>query len=123
MIRKLKSGRYRLEVPAYPNAGDALRAKFDAELRAHLGENAAAEVVTHLGRALEGHFGGFGVSVQTLELAGGELTRTVRFWNAVEGSERLTTRRETHFPGLEDPDGQAWGALMSVLSAAAAGGE
>lgn len=127
-----EAGRYCMEVPAYPAAGDALRAKFHAELREQVGENTAAEILALMGRALEGHFAGFGVGVQTLEFAAGpggaandyRVTRTVRFWNAVEGSERLTTRRETHFPGAEDPSGETWGPFLAALSAAgSAGGE
>lgn len=122
-VTKSAPGRYRVDVPAYPAAGDALRAKFHAELRAQLGEDATAEVLTHLGRALEGHFAGFGVSVQTLEFAGGEVTRTVRFWNAVDGHERLTTRRETHFPALEDPTGELWSPYMARVAAAGGAGD
>jgi len=125
-------GRFQVEVPAYPAAGDALRAKFHAELREQIGENTAAEILAQMGRALEGHFAGFGVGVQTLEFAGASggaandyrVTRTVRFWNAVEGGERLTTRRETHFPRTEDPSGETWGPFLAALSAAgSAGGE
>lgn len=125
-------GRFQMEVPAYPAAGDALRAKLHAELREQVGENTAAEILAQMGRALEGHFAGFGVGVQTLEFAGApggaandyRVTRTVRFWNAVEGSERLTTRRETHFPKAEDPSGETWGPFLAALSAAgSAGGE
>lgn len=123
---KPEPGRYRLEIPAYPAAGDALRAQLAAELRAQLGETTAAEIVAQLGGALEGHFGGFGVSVQTLEFstAAGQadsdyqVTRTVKFWNATNGADRLTTRRETLFPGLEDPSGHAWGPFLATLAAA-----
>ena len=121
-------GRCRLEIPAYAAAGDALRNKFYAELREQLGATSAEEVVGQLGASLEGHFGGFGVSVQTLDFAadaGGvdtnyQVTRTVKYWNSVEGSDRLTTRRETHFPGLEDPSGHTWGPFLSLLAARAA---
>lgn len=119
----LDRGSYRLEIPAYPVAGDALRARFQAELRARLGETAAADIVAQLGGALEGHFAGFGVSTQTLDfIAAGadadyQVTRTVRFWNSLGAGERLTVRRETHFPGLEDPSGHTWGPFLSVLAA------
>lgn len=124
------AGRTRIEVPAYASAGDALRAKFHAELREQLGEANAAEIVEKLGAQLEGHFAGFGVSVQTLDItlaplgdtAGCEVTRTVQYWNSVAGENRLTTRRETHFPGLEDPSGQNWSAWLSLASEAAAPG-
>lgn len=114
---------YRVEIPAYAAAGDALRAKFHAALREELGEANATEVLEKLGARLEGHFAGFGVSVQTLDVAGDPrasadyaVTRTVKFWNGVSGDDRLTLRRETHFPGLEDPAGMTWGPLLSVLT-------
>jgi len=118
-------GRSRIEIPAYAAAGDALRARFHAGLREQLGEANAAEILEQLGARLEGHFAGFGVSVQTLEVTGDmsrgntdwQMTRTVKFWNSVEGDERLTTRRETHFPGREDPAGDSWGPLLSTLAA------
>ncbi len=118
-------GRGRIEIPAYAAAGDALRARFHAGLREQLGEANAAEILAQIGARLEGHFAGFGVSVQTLEVTGGpggvpaewEVTRTVKFWNSVEGHDRLTTRRETHFPGREDPAGDHWGPLLTVLHA------
>lgn len=116
-------GRYRLDIPAYPEAGDALREMFHAELHAQLGAATAKDVLAALGAALEGYFGGFGVGVQTLEFAAGsaeadyQVTRTVRYWNSIEGQDRLTTRRETHFPGLEDPDGHTWGPFLAALAA------
>eukprot|EP01035_Chromulina_nebulosa_P005548 gene5548-7532_t len=61
----------RLEIPAYPAAGDALREKFYAELRERLGEDVAAQIAQRAGAALEGYFGGFGVSVQTLDFSPG----------------------------------------------------
>lgn len=123
-VERLGDGRYRMEIPAYPAAGDALREKFQAELRAHLGDASVSEIMTQLGGELEGHFGGFGVSVQTLEFAAArngveadyQVTRTVHYWNAVAGENRLTTRRETHFPGLEDPSGHAWGPFLTALA-------
>lgn len=126
-VTQVAPGRYRMEIPAYPAAGDALRAKFHAELQENLGPESAADVITLLGAKLEGHFAGFGVSVQTLEFTAGagvesdyRVTRTVQFWNGVEGGDQLTTRRETHFPGLEDPSGHTWGPLLAVLAASVA---
>lgn len=118
-------GRYRLEVPAYAGVGDALREKFYSDLRAELGEMQTVEVLGRLGERLEGHFAGFGVSVQTLDVTanrGGslddlEVTRTVTYWNSVEGSDRPTTRREVHFPALEDPTGDRWSALLAMVKA------
>jgi hypothetical protein len=120
----LAPGRYRVEVPLYAAAGDALRARFHQELGEQLGEADAARVLAQIGARLEGRFGGFGVSAQTLEVTGEpwaamtdwEVTRTVRFWNSVEGQNRLTTRRETFWPGQEDPTGESWGPLLSLLS-------
>lgn len=122
-VMRSEDGRCRVEIPAYPDAGDALRATFREELEAELGAGTAAEVQGALGRALEGRFAGFGVSVQTLEFVaenppaenGYEVTRTVRYWNAVEGGDRLVTRRETHFPRLEDPAGDQWGPFLALL--------
>lgn len=115
-------GRYRVEVPMYSDAGDALRTRFYEQLREKLGEGAMSRVVRTMGPALEGYFGGFGVGVQTLEFAadptGAEseyaVTRTLTYWN--EAGERLTSRRETYFPGIEDPSGERWGPFLSVLA-------
>lgn len=123
-VTKTGRGPHRLEIPAYPFAGDALRDRFHAGLRTELGGDAAEEIVARMGSRLEGHFAGFGVSVQTLEFAAEpgapgtdyQVTRTVQYWNSVEGASRLTTRRETHVPGLEDPTGVSWGPLLSLLA-------
>jgi hypothetical protein len=121
---RVESGAYRLTIPAYPAAGDALREKFYAELQARLGPITAEQVGRQLANRLEGHFAGFGVGIQTLEFqtdAASEsayrVTRTVQFWNSVDAKDRLTTRRETHFPGLEDPSGHTWGPFLAVLAA------
>lgn len=114
-------GRSRIEIPAYAAAGDALRARFHTSLREQLGDANAVEILERLGARLEGHFAGFGVSVQTLEVSGAPaefaVTRTIQFWNSVDGHDRLTTRRETHFPRQEDPAGESWGPLLSTLAA------
>jgi hypothetical protein len=118
-------GQYRLEIPAYASAGDMLREKFNSELRAELGEVAAADVLANLGKQLEGRFAGFGVSVQTLDITGNpsealgdvQVTRTVTYWNSVEGDDRPTIRRETHFPAFEDPTGDSWSALLAMVKA------
>jgi hypothetical protein len=116
-------GQYRVEVPSYASAGDLLRAQFHADLRAKLGEATAGEVLAKLGEKLEGHFAGFGVSLQTIDIAADprgadtnwQVTRTVTYWNSVDGGDRLTTRRETHFPAWEDPTGERWAALLAVV--------
>lgn len=128
-VTRRDRGAYRLEIPAYPEAGDALRAQLHAAVREQLGPNTAEEVLARLGSAFEGHFAGFGVSVQTLDFTAAadaqendyQVTRTLQYWNSVEGGDRLTTRRETHFPGLEDPSGHTWGPFLSVLAASTAG--
>ena len=59
------------------------------------------EVKTKLGSRLEARFAGFGVSAQTLEVVGDpigapgavQVERVARFWNSVDGRERLSTRR------------------------------
>ena len=116
--------RYRVEIPLYAAAGDALRARLRAGLCDRLGDAAADEILAQLGARLESRFAGFGVCVQTLDITGNPwvansdwvLTRTVKFWNSVEGQDRLSTRRETFLPGLEDPAGLSWGPLLSVVS-------
>lgn len=127
VARPLAPGRFRLEVPAYGAAGDALREKLHAELRAQLGAEAAGQITEKLGTALDGYFAGFGVSVQTLDFtadgapsdAAYEVTRTVQYWNAADGKDRLSTRRETHFPTLEDPAGNVWGPFLALVAAQA----
>jgi hypothetical protein len=49
------------------------------------------------------------------ELSDVQVLRTVKYWNSVEGRDRLTTRREYHFPVWEDPTGDSWGALLAML--------
>lgn len=120
---RVSPGRYRVEIPVYAQTGDALRERFQASLRAALGETAAAAVIGGMGARLEGYFAGFGVSVQTLEIAAGahgartdyEVTRTVQYWDSVAGRDELTTRRETHLPAWEDPAGERWGALLARI--------
>ncbi len=119
----------RLDIPAYPAAGDALREKFFSELRERLGDAAADQIVQRAGVALEGYFGGFGVGVQTIEFSPGavvaaadyQVTRTAQYWNSVEDRAGLTLRRETYFPALEDPSGERWGPLLARLTSRAAG--
>ncbi len=119
--------KFRLEIPAYPAAGDVLREKFYGELRERLGEGPADAIAGRAGAALEGYFGGFGVSVQTLDFApnagvtgtaGADylVTRTARYWNSTDAREKLTLRRETHFSGQEDPNGERWGPYLALLA-------
>lgn len=114
----------RLEIPAYPVAGDALREKFFGELRERLGDDATVALSERAGAALEGYFGGFGVSVQTLEFAPNadvmgadhSVTRTARYWNRAESRDTLTFRRETIFFETEDPHGERWGPFLALLA-------
>jgi hypothetical protein len=123
-VTSAERGHVRMEIPAYSSAGDALRAQLYGELREKLGAAASAAIAQRLGGALEGHFGGFGLSVQTLDFVAAsgaadndyQVTRTVKYWNSDETSDRLITRRETHFPGLEDPSGHRWGPFLSVFA-------
>jgi len=116
-------GHYRMEIPGYANAGRTLREKFYAQLGFQLGDATAAEIIEKLGAKLEGHFGGFGVSLQTLDIAAGtqngasdvQVTRTVTYVSQEKGAERTTTRRETFFPAWEDPSGDRWGALLAAI--------
>ena len=118
-------GKYRVEIPVYPGAGDVLREKFNAELRTELGQAIAANVLAKLGDRLEARFAGFGVSVQTLDIVADprgtlsdlQVTRTVTYWNSVAGTDQLTTRLEMHFPALEDPTGDSWSALLAMVKA------
>ena len=118
-------GQYRVEIPAYASVGDELRGKFITDLRAELGEAVTVNVLTELGDRLEARFAGFGVSMQTLDITGNpqgtlsdvQVTRTVTYWNSMDGSDRATTRREIHFPASEDPTGDSWSALLAMVKA------
>jgi hypothetical protein len=129
-----EDGRQRLEIPAYVEAGAALRREFYAELLKELGESAAMEVVRKLSDRLEARFAGFGAGVQTLDfstgsgrgegaLRAGSVTRTVVFWNESNATEATRTRSETIFPQIEDPDGLQWGPLLARVEAAQAQGK
>jgi hypothetical protein len=121
-VERSEGGGHRIEIPTYPAAGDALRERLHAEIRARFSTDTANEILAALGRGLEGHFAGFGVGVQTLEVAVAanqdprdmQVTRTISFWNSIENENRLTLRRETHFPEHEDPEGQLWGPLLAL---------
>jgi len=117
-------GRYRVEIPDYAQMGKLIRGRFEAELRSELGESVAVEILTKLGSRLEAHFGGFGVSRQTLDIAvneqsgasGCEITRTTTFWkNGENAAGGVATRRETIIPESEDPTGDRWAALLAVV--------
>jgi hypothetical protein len=118
-------GQYRVEIPVYASAGDALRQEFNDELRQELGAPLATDVLAKLAGCLEARFAGFGVSAQTLDIAASpgalpsdiQVTRTVTFWNSVEGSDHVTIRREIHFPADEDPTGDTWSALLAMVKA------
>lgn len=118
-------GQYRMEIPVYASAGDLLRENFNTELRTALGEAAAADVLAKLGDKLEARFAGFGVSAQTLDiiakpdasLSDIQITRTVMYWNSVEGGDHPAIRREIHFPAYEDPTGDSWSALLAAVKA------
>lgn len=125
-VRVTAPNQVRVEIPAYPEAGDALRARFFAELAAQMGHVAADEIGRRMGSKLEGYFAGFGVSVQTLEFEAGaqqaddyRVTRTIRYWDAVAAGQELNTRRETHFPALEDPSGHQWGPFLAAIASRA----
>ena len=114
-------GHVHVEIPGYASAGTALRTKFYSQLGDELGDGVAAEVIEKLGPRLEGYFGAFGVSLQSLEIETSpqsgsdvEVTRTVTFWNRENGSDQLATRHETHLPAMEDPTGERWGALLAL---------
>lgn len=124
--REIAPGRYRVEIPSYAAAGDELRRQFLADLQRGLGSEAAAEVWLQLGRKLEGRFAGFGVSAQTLEITGDpthapsdvQVERIARYWNSVDGRDRVTIRREVTFPVHEDPTGEKWNALLALVGRA-----
>lgn len=128
-VTPVAPGRYRVDVPPYADVGDALRAELMLELRETLGITTTAQLEERLGEPLEGYFAGFGVSAQRLEFVAqpGEqpndflVTRTATFWNSVQGREQLTTRREAHWPRLEDPTGRRWAPFLALLGASAAG--
>ena len=124
VLKRSGNGRHRFEIPLYPRAGDQLRTAFYASLRAELGQAVAAKIADKLGARLEDYFGGFGVTVQTLDFVAGlaaeqrdfVVTRTEIFWNQFRPDERLKTRRETFLIAAEDPAGGEWGALIARLS-------
>lgn len=119
-----EGGDGRLEIPAYVEAGAVLRTEFYGELLKALGESAAMEVVRKLSERLESRFAGFGAAVQTLDvsLSEGIVTRTVAYWDEADAGGATRTRRETVFPGMEDPDGLQWGALLERVEVAQAAG-
>jgi hypothetical protein len=122
-VAEVAPGRHRIEIPAYAEAGDELRRRFHAELRAVLGDAVADEVREKFGAKLDALFAGFGVSTQTLEIvgdparapAGIRVERTARFWNSAAGGERVTTRRDVQFPTAADPATEAWQPLLALL--------
>lgn len=125
-VTSLAPDRHRLEIPAYPEAGDELRRRFEDELIGRLGSTAAVAVRENLGRQIEARFAGFGVSSQVLEITSRpgtgrrdlEVRRTARYWNSIEGKDRLTTRRDVFFPASEDPTGERWDALLALIGKA-----
>lgn len=125
-VHELAPNRYRLDIPAYASAGDELRRQFVSELESALGREAATEVMDKLGRKLESRFAGFGVGTQTLEITGDptrapndvQVARTAKFWNSIDGADWVTTRKEVHFPGAEDPTGENWNAFLALLPSA-----
>ena len=123
-VKPQADGAWQLEVPTYPEFGDMLRARFYETLQVQLGASVTDLVLERIGRKLEGYFGGFGVSVQTLQFqADGPgpadylVTRTITYWNEPTNAPTLTTRRETHLPAIEDPTGQRWSAFLALLKA------
>jgi len=125
-VTEIAPGRYRVEIPAYPDAGDELRRRFLAELRETLGEAIAGEVMAKLGSRLEGRFAGFGVSNQTLEITGDpvgapgdvKVERITHFWNSVKADDLISTRRDVHLPAAEDPMGEQWTPLLALVGKA-----
>jgi hypothetical protein len=124
VLRPSPEGRFQLEIPVYGDAGDALREEFYLSLDVELGPAPAAQIAALMGARLDGYFGGFGVSVQTLDFDAAPgtpldeylITRTVRFWNQASDQERVLTRRESHLPAVEDPSGQQWGPFLALLA-------
>lgn len=128
-VAELGAGHYQLEVPAYLEAGTALKSSFKEALVQSLGRSAGNEVLQLLGPQLCGHFGGFGVSQQALTFARTagdnsidyQITRTVTYWDDSLSTGRVVTRQETYLPAFEDPDGQLWGPYLQVLAQSASG--
>ena len=128
-LKAIAPGKCRVEIPMYTRAGDVLRRQFTAELRAGLGEATATEVLAKIGERLEASFAGFGVSVQTLDITGNpatelgdvQIAQTTSYWNSGEGSDRLKTRHEIHFPAVEDPTGDSCDALLAMVGEASGG--
>lgn len=118
-------GQYRVEIPVYADAGDLLRENFNTDLQIELGVTIATDVLAKMGDKLEARFAGFGVSAQTLDITAKpgaslsdlQITRTITYWNSVEGGDHPATRREIHFPAYEDPTGDSWSALLAAVKA------
>ena len=110
-VEAVAPGRWRMDVPGYAAAGAAMRARFFGEIGEALGAGVAAEVIDRLGPALEGYFAGFGVSLQTLDIAADprgaagdwQVTRTVAYSKNAMGGDQVAVRRETYFAQREDP--------------------
>jgi hypothetical protein len=125
-VTEFAPGRHRLDIPAYPEAGDELRRRYEAGLRERLGPIASTAVREALGRQIEGRFAGFGVSRQVLDITHTpgrgrrdlEVWRTAQYWNSLDGEERVTTRRDVSFPASEDPAGESWDALLALTEKA-----
>jgi len=109
---EIAAGRWRMDVPGYADVGAAMRARFFWEIGEVLGAGVAVEVIDRLGPAFEGYFAGFGVSLQTLEIAAGAgewvVTRAVAYAKEASGGEQVTVRRETYFAESDDP----WVAVL-----------
>lgn len=129
-VGRLNVHSYALDIPPYPEMGAWLKASFESSVEAALGKDVAKVTLLALSPALTAHFGGFGVSQQTLEFARPsrldpndyQVTRTVTFWQGSATEGRAVTRRETFLPGLEDPAGTSWGPLLQVLERSVSGG-
>ena len=126
VVTEAGNGRHRMEIPAYVEAGAALRGEFYAALLSELGDLVAEEIVRKLSPELESRFAGFGAAAQTLEFSerasgiadGGSVTRTTVYWDEAVDGDALRMRQETFFPLMEDPDGLQWGPLLARLERA-----
>jgi len=120
---RAQDGRSLIEIPAYSDAGNALRAAFYADLREVLGASTAAQIEAKVGSRLEGRFGGFGAAEQMIELPAASsdsetepvLQRTILYSNPSAGADHPVVRQEAYFPRFEDTAGRSVAIMRSLF--------
>lgn len=120
----IADGKLAVFIPAYPDAGEALRSDLFAEIARAFGAKKGAEIEANLASFFTPRFAAFGGADQSLQVAvSGEgasieflVTSTSVIPPAVSGqAPAVTVRRETHMLPLEDPTGREWGPLTTLF--------